>query len=278
MDLRLVHRLKGVVQLAFPVAVVLDTLHSLWRVRQLAAAQLKEWEAEEDREVLESVVPKFHRMIRRCRREEGELWLGVAHALGSSGHLPMSEHGPVRGSGSPIPAAFPPIPHTIHGAGPAAPSASTAPAAGLEHAPAASTRPPTPMHDGPTEAPPAGVEYVTLEDAWAHTVSRLVPKLPDTVEYVTLSDACSLGMELATGAHSQSPLALRAARRLSRRVANKGSEAADAALDALRARLPWPQAVLTRRSALRWSLEWHGVRRPGQAGRQPLERDLSSHA
>lgn len=41
MDLRLVHRLKGVVQLAFPVAVVLDTLHSLWRVRQLAAAQLK---------------------------------------------------------------------------------------------------------------------------------------------------------------------------------------------------------------------------------------------
>ena len=30
---------RGVLQLAFPVAVVLDTLHSLWRIRQLAASR-----------------------------------------------------------------------------------------------------------------------------------------------------------------------------------------------------------------------------------------------
>ena len=136
---------------------------------------------------------------------------------------------------------------------------------------------------GPADTQPV---VVTLWDAAAHVGAASVaalqllqpsvwwgqesaPSPPPGVERVTLSDLLDVLGDTAPA---------RAVAGQQRRLQRRILAAADGAGERLRhAGLPWPQLRLSRRSALRCSLEWQGVRWPHRhaASAASLERDLS---
>ncbi|KAL4421616.1 hypothetical protein ABPG75_010907 [Micractinium tetrahymenae] len=120
----------------------------------------------------------------------------------------------------------------------------------------------------------ATLVVVTLGEALSHVASELaalglpwttLQSPPPGVVHVTLSDVARI---LAA-----TPPARAAASRRERLCARLAA-AADVAAESARSALPWPQLELSRRSALRYAVQWHGVSWP-QAPSEPLERELS---
>ena len=121
----------------------------------------------------------------------------------------------------------------------------------------------------------ARVVHVTLRDAVGHLMQSAASATPTRttqggggVVHVTLSDVCAhlASTRLAHGA-------ARAQRRLSRRVAAW----ADGLAQEARRAVPWPQLEVSRRSALRCRVQWHGLSQPPWRAQPALELVLSEH-
>lgn len=104
------------------------------------------------------------------------------------------------------------------------------------------------------------VVYVTLNDLWAHLVQSV---------------HCA---SAAAATHTARSSLLAGLGAPPRRLARRALAAADDARERFRGQMPWPQATLVRRSALRCGLEWGGLTwpiRPPPPPRCSLQMELT---
>lgn len=300
----LLRRLRRLLQLAIPTAVAADTARSCYVTYQLAQQRFQEWEAEDNEETHREVRHLLERVVRRCAKADSDFWpQGVTAAVfgGDGSAMPAGNSAAagdiwaLLGLDSSTEAAEP-VAQQAGG------TASSAVAAGSTDAAAA--------HFADEEAAQllrfqsladeraqqeagalrlaalpaaasqqaqrgAQVVVVTLNEALAHVASNVASlelpwstlmAPPPGVVHVTLSDVMHI-----LGSTRPARVARTGKSRLQARIL----AAADATRDSLRASgLPWPQMQLSRKSALRCAVDWHGMHWPA-AELEPLERDLA---
>lgn len=112
---------------------------------------------------------------------------------------------------------------------------------------------------------PFVIEYVTWGDVWSHASQTIVHAIHCSMTNV-LYQGGRLSLVKAGGSFCQ-------------QWSDCMLNASDAVNEWCRAKIPWPQCTLSRRSALRWSIDYQGVSWPNALtkAQPPLELDLTAY-
>ncbi|PSC70266.1 hypothetical protein C2E20_6273 [Micractinium conductrix] len=307
----LLRRLRTVLRLAIPTAVAADTARSVVVTYQLAQQRFQEWEEEDQQEVREQVRDLMRRVVRHREAADRDFW-PAALRLASSSSAAAAAGGSVTAAqpaGSEASAAEELAAADVWqlmGLARGIAAAGGSPSSSEQQLQEQHAAAPPPQQQASAVAEWAEAEaqqllrfergeaaaaqaaaargvaagatlvVVTLNDAMAQVAGKLAglslpwtallsrPPPPGVVR-VTLGDVVGI-----LGATPPARAAAVGGDKLGRRLLAAVDDVATTA----RAALPVPQMGVSRKSALRCAVNWHGVRWP-EVPATPLERDLS---
>jgi hypothetical protein len=242
MDRVFVHRFRSFLQYAIPFTVVCDTARSFYVVGQLAEQRLRTWQDEADKETARGAKEVLLRVASRCAAKDNDFWpaeINARLALTPLGSSASDQAAAALGAELDVGDVWSLLTATTKTTVEETSSASQTLEQQQQHGPSSE------LSAQRAQRPATRIVYVTLSGAMAQLVGSMH----------IMGGGAEGG---SRAAHGIASMAEAAGQQLRTRV----TAAADGVRDVCAARLPWPEMVLQRRSALRGRVDWRGMRRP----------------